>query len=186
MKKNQFQLIFIISIFAITNQLSAQSVGYCWLNQAGGSDRDAGHGISLFGSSDILITGKLDQNVFINNYNSTSKLNWSVVFGNASSKSAGNDVATSDSRIFIVGSFQDTVAFGSFSLVSDSNSDDIFIARLDGSGNVIWATRAGGSLEDIGTGIAVGNFGLDVFVTGWFRGSATFGKEEANQTGRKR
>ena len=182
MKKNQFQLIFIISIFAITNQLSAQSVGYCWLNQAGGSNRDAGHGISLFGSSDILITGKLDQNVFINNYNSTSKLNWSMVFGNASSKSAGNDVATSDSRIFIVGSFQDTVAFGSFSLVSDSNSDDIFIVRLDGSGNVIWATRAGGSLEDIGTGIAVGNFGSDVFVTGWFRDLATFGKGEANQT----
>ena len=47
--------------------------------------------------------------------------------------------------------------------------------------DLLWATRAGGTSDDEGRGIATTARG-DSYVTGVFRGTATFGPGDANET----
>src|SRR2546427_3355375 len=48
---------------------------------------------------------------------------------------------------YVTGSFHDVVAFGSTNLTS-SGGFDIFVAKYDNAGNVLWAQQAGSSLYD--------------------------------------
>jgi hypothetical protein len=50
--------------------------------------------------------------------------------------------------------------------------DDIFVSKLDTSGNFLWARRMGGTDYDFGNGIAVNSSG--VYTTGYFVGTSDF------------
>lgn len=79
---------------------------------------------------------------------------------------------------YITGWFEDSLKFGSFgmkaSVAGNAFASDIFIAKYDINGNFVWAKKAGGTNYDYGTGIATDSAG-NVFVTGLFTGTATFG-----------
>ncbi len=79
---------------------------------------------------------------------------------------------------YITGWFEDSLKFGSFSLkasvAGNSFASDIFIAKYDVNGNFVWAKKAGGTNYDYGNGIATDPAG-NVYVTGLFIGTATFG-----------
>jgi hypothetical protein len=69
----------------------------------------------------------------------------------------------------------ENASFGTKLLSSSSVLlDDIFVAKHDSSGQVLWARRAGDSGSDCGNGIAVDYLG-NSYVTGFFSGTATFG-----------
>ena len=59
---------------------------------------------------------------------------------------------------FITGYFNNTATFGSTSLTS-SGLQDIFIAKYNSSGVLLWVKKAGGTGSDIGFGIAFNSFG---------------------------
>ena len=82
---------------------------------------------------------------------------------------------TKDDRgnIYVAGRFEGTASFGTFSLVSAGVSD-IYVGKLDNVGNWLWVTRAGGGGADAALGVAV-DTGGNVYVTGSFQSSATFG-----------
>jgi hypothetical protein len=95
----------------------------------------------------------------------------------------GYDIATDLSgNSYVCGSFMGTASFGTFSLTSNSASMDIFVAKLDSSGNWLWAIQAGGPTDDWGRGIAVDNGG-NVYLTGSFTGTATFGTTTLSNNG---
>ncbi len=74
---------------------------------------------------------------------------------------------------YIIGSYIDTVKFGSITLLAKNHSQDIFVAKLDSLGHYIWAKSFGGTGVDEGFGIAVDNSG-NVFCTGGFNGHMFF------------
>jgi hypothetical protein len=55
------------------------------------------------------------------------------------------------------------------------------VAKYDREGALLWATRAGGAGSDTALGIATTERG-DSLVAGGFRGIATFGEGEPNET----
>jgi hypothetical protein len=59
---------------------------------------------------------------------------------------------------------------------------DIFITKLDSSGKVLWATRAGGTDADSGGEISVDNTGAS-YITGTFTSQASFGNKTTSVTG---
>lgn len=105
-------------------------------------------------------------------------------------KNAGSwcsDLAVlSEDTFVITGHFQDTVMFGAgeaneTSLTAASSEMEIYIARYDSSGGLLWARSAGGVDPDVGSGVAILPDD-SVVVTGVFSGTATFGAGELNET----
>jgi len=90
---------------------------------------------------------------------------------------------TTDSMgsIFVTGGFSSTQTFGTTSLQA-SGSSDVFVLKLDSSGNVIWAKNLGGSGFDFGKSIALDNAG-NVLIVGYYETSATFGTITLNPMG---
>jgi hypothetical protein len=76
-------------------------------------------------------------------------------------------------NLYVSGSYSGTETFGSTTLTS-SGSEEIFVAKLDPSGQVLWAVSAGGPGIDDANGLAVDAAG-NVTVTGSFEGTASFG-----------
>jgi hypothetical protein len=85
----------------------------------------------------------------------------------------GTGIASdSNGNIFITGDFTGTITFGDVPLVS-AGVGDIFIVKYDGTGNLLWARRAGGSSEIHARDIAVDAAG-HCYITGEFYDSASF------------
>lgn len=88
----------------------------------------------------------------------------------------GESIATDASgNVFVTGYFNSTsISFGSTTL-TNAGSQDIFLVKYDASGNVLWATRAGGTGNDQSLSVATDNEG-NVFITGTYGSSTiTFG-----------
>lgn len=66
--------------------------------------------------------------------------------------------------------------------VYSNGSHDIFLAKIDGSGNVLWSKRAGGSSYDAGGGVALDDFG-NVYITGYFSSTSDFDTVVLNSSG---
>lgn len=75
--------------------------------------------------------------------------------------------------LLVTGSFEDYCVFGNDTLFSEG-ADDLFLAKYDDNGNVMWKARAGGPTSDKGLGI-VADKSANVFVTGSYTGTADFG-----------
>jgi len=77
--------------------------------------------------------------------------------------------------------FDGTATFEGTNLTS-AGGYDLFVAKYDTNGTLAWAKQEGGASNDYGDGIAVGGNG-NIYVTGDFSGSATFGGINLNATG---
>ncbi len=78
--------------------------------------------------------------------------------------------------VYTTGLFRGTADFSPDVVAPDLTSagdNDIFVSKLNGSGNYDWAVRLGGTTNDFGYGIAVDGGG-DVYTTGVFTGTADF------------
>jgi hypothetical protein len=108
---------------------------------------------------------------------------WATQAGGTSSGS-GNAISTlSDGSAIVTGSFQGTATFGSTTLTS-AGSYDAFVAKIDASGTYLWATKAGDTATDEGSGISTLSDGSAI-VTGWFEGTATFGSTTLTSAGNR-
>ncbi|MES2139700.1 MAG: SBBP repeat-containing protein [Bacteroidota bacterium] len=165
-----------------------------WAKKAGGSGEDEGFGISSDGSGNAYVTGYFTgtanfsgtsvssnggTDIFLAKYNPSGTLLWVKKFG-GSATDVGNAIKVNSSgSIFLTGGFRNTTLFGSISLRTPNGNSDVFIARLDSSGNVIWAKKAGGTNNDTGRGIAIDG-SSNCFITGNCGQSATFGSTTIN------
>jgi hypothetical protein len=76
-------------------------------------------------------------------------------------------------NIVLSGFFLSTVTFGTQNLTSEG-SYDVFVSKVDISGNFSWAIKAGGTGDDQGASVICGNDG-SVFINGFFENIAYFG-----------
>ncbi|KPL13221.1 MAG: hypothetical protein AMS26_15270, partial [Bacteroides sp. SM23_62] len=85
----------------------------------------------------------------------------------------GTGIASDTSgNIFITGNFTGTITFGDVPLES-GGLGDIFIVKYDGTGNLLWARRAGGGSNIYANDIAVDPAG-NCYIIGEFYDSASF------------
>src|ERR1035437_7007801 len=94
--------------------------------------------------------------------------------------------ADASGNVFITGTFfSPTLTFGSITLTNvnpSGSTSDVFIAKYDANGNVLWAKSVGGE-GDVCNSISADASG-NVFITGWFScSSITFGSTTLTNTG---
>lgn len=74
-----------------------------------------------------------------------------------------------DGDVFVAGNFKTSIDLGEGALESPSNNDDIFVARHEGSGGLVYGVHFGGNGAEKASAIAVDGGGLAA-VAGWFKG----------------
>ncbi|MES2284137.1 MAG: SBBP repeat-containing protein [Bacteroidota bacterium] len=151
----------------------------------GGSDRGLGisesngnvyitgdfQGTGYFPGTTLVTTGGLD--IFVAKYNSAGDFQWikkAGGVGNDEGYSISSDLA---GNAYVTGYFSGTAIFSGTSITS-YGANDIFIAKYNPAGGLLWVKKAGGTGSDYGMGIKVDNSN-NVFLTGGFRLTSTFG-----------
>ncbi|HKR07077.1 MAG TPA: SBBP repeat-containing protein [Bacteroidia bacterium] len=168
------------------------SGNFVWARQIGGPSEDIGKSIAIDGSGNVYITGYFNgtadfdlgagtvsltsygfQDVFIAKLDASGNFIWIKQLGGTSSDFANSVAVDGSGNIFTIGNFSGTGDFdpnaGTFNLTSAGNYD-VFISKLDVSGNFVWAKQLG---AEFGNSIAVDGAG-NVFTTGYFNGSPDF------------
>jgi hypothetical protein len=100
---------------------------------------------------------------------------WALATGGSGGLSTNPSLSQPDAAgdIYVTGYFNGTVTFGSTTLTASSNSTS-FVAKVDTSGNVLWAEQFGGLAGGAWNGIAVDGSG-NVYLSGNFDGTQSFG-----------
>lgn len=124
----------------------------------------------IFGS--IPLTSVGGQEIFVVKYDGSGSALWARVAGGTSDDVGTAIAVDAAGNSYVTGRYEDTMTIGSFSLTS-AGDRDVFAAKYDPGGNVLWVRSAGGLESDLGRGIGVDAAGNSV-VTGTYQSTATF------------
>jgi hypothetical protein len=167
-----------------------------WVRQMGGTETDFARGIVLDDHDNIYTTGNFagtvdfnpgsgtanltskntSADVFVSKLDSAGNYVWVRQLGGSGADIANGIALGPDGSIYTTGYFSGTADFDPGSAarnLTSNGTSDIFISKLNSSGNYVWACQFGGNLDDVGNGIAVASDG-SVYSTGKFRGTADF------------
>jgi hypothetical protein len=116
-----------------------------------------------------VLTSAGGSDVYIARLNPSGGHVWSKRFGNVSSQAATGIAVDEEGNVLVTGSFQGTINFGG-SVLSSEGSDDIFVVKLNPSGNHIWSYSFGGVGSQVGLRVGWDSFEY-VFLAGRFAGT---------------
>lgn len=167
-----------------------------WVKQIGGIFDDFGGSIAVDGLGNVYSTGLYNSSsvdfdpgpntnnlphsgladAYILKLDGAGNFLWAKRMGGS-----GNDIPTSitlddNGNIYTLGFFQSTVDFDPGTGISNLTSNggyDIFIQKLDSSGNFVWVKQIGGINDDYGYKIFTNSFG-DIYLTGSFQDTVDF------------
>jgi hypothetical protein len=131
---------------------------------------DFGNGIPPFTSNN----GGGDTDLVLAKLDPAGDALWAQTFGAAGSPQYGYAIAVDAAgNAVITGGFVSSIDFGAGALASAGGSD-VFVAKFDPTGLVVWSKKAGNNADQTGRAIAVTPQG-DVVVAGGFGGQIDFG-----------
>ena len=173
---------------------------FVWVKQIGGAEDDNGQSLKVDNLGNIFVTGTFSESVdfdpgpdtfiinavgerdiFVLKLNAAGSLIWVKQMGGI-----GEDIGESIdldnlANVYITGSFQGTVDFDPGDAIFNLNAGekpDVFIQKLDVSGNLLWVKQIGGAGKDRGRSIAVDLIG-NVYISGYFKETVDFDPGDA-------
>jgi hypothetical protein len=161
---------------------------WLWAKRAGGTGHESSYSICTDASGNCYLSGAFQGTADFGPFSLTSaggadaiiaKLDtdgnwlWAVrAGGTGATDVAWNIAADTTQNCYVTGVFMGLATFGTTTLTS-AGVYDVFVAKLNESGQWQWATRAGGPASEQGYGIALDNGG-NVYIAGYFAGTADF------------
>ena len=166
-----------------------------WIRTIGGTSEEQGVSISIDNSDNIYVTGFFSgtvdfypgagtnnltsggvRDLFIQKWDISGNAIWAKSFGGSFGSETVTSISTDASgNIYTTGHFKGTIDFDPGAGLSNLTSNglyDIFIQKLDASGNFLWAKNMGGTEDDYGRDITTDASG-NVYTTGSFRSNIT-------------
>ena len=179
------------AVYVAGNQIAKYTTDghVAWSQSLGGSSylANVAWGVAVDSTGDVYASGYFTgsmtlgtqtlnsaggDDAFVAKFDSAGNVLWAESFGGAGDDHAYG-IAVDNSGAYIAGRYSGTVSFGANFLTS-SGDTDVFALKLDPSGNVVYATGAGGTGHDSGLDMAVDGSG-QAYITGYFAGTANFG-----------
>ncbi|MFA4852315.1 MAG: SBBP repeat-containing protein [Bacteroidales bacterium] len=166
-----------------------------WAKSAGGTSDDLANSVAVdssgntylagrfrsptitFGSTTLTNAGVNHADIFLAKYDANGNVLWAKSSGGTGNDWANSVAVDASGNTYLTGVFiSPTITFGSTTLTNASyNSQDMFLAKYDTSGYVLWAKSAGGTYDDEAFSITVDASG-NIYLAGYFFSSTiTFG-----------
>lgn len=165
-----------------------------WVNQFGAMQLQESRDITVDGSGNVYTVGYFEntvdfdpgvgvfnltavggRNLFVSKLNSDGEFIWALTSGGSGSNEATSIYIDANGDIFLTGYYQGTVDFDPGVGVSEFTSEgsyDVYVMKLNSSGDLIWVKTLGGTSVDTGNSIYADSEG--VYVTGRFQGTMDF------------
>ncbi len=190
--------LLLIAIFVI-NIANAQTPNWLWAKSAGGTGNDGANLVAVDASGNAFVVGIFSSttitfgstiltnaggyDIFLAKYDASGNVLWAKNAGGINDDEANSVAVDTLGNIYITGFFSSpTITFGSTTLtnVGDTNSSsgqDIFLAKYDAEGNLLWAKSAGGISYDRAISVAVDASGNAYLTGGYNSPTISFGSD---------
>jgi hypothetical protein len=178
-------------------KLSGVDGRYVWARRFGGVGQEAGRGVAVDGSGNVVITGYFGSSTdfgggtvanssldgFVAKYSGVDgHYLWARRLGGTGADEGRGVVVDGSGNVLVTGYFQTSADFGGGPLTS-AGSSDLFVAKYAGvDGRHLWSQRWGGLSNDLGSGVATDSGG-NVLVTGFFWNTVDFGNGPLTSAG---
>ncbi|HEX8516260.1 MAG TPA: T9SS type A sorting domain-containing protein [Bacteroidia bacterium] len=186
--KKIYVAVLLNSLFI---NLDAQN--FDWAKCEGKYAYDYGYGISTDVSGNVYVAGKYEEDgaffsgttvpcagnhdMFLAKYTSSGNLVWIRTAGGVLGDYAHAMVTDHTNFIYVAGELEgsgDVVSFSNSSVTLNTNGDnDIFVAKYDMNGNLLWAKSAGGGGGEKALGVSYDNAG-NVYICGNYKTSFVY------------
>jgi hypothetical protein len=203
--------VFTCIILTLNFLTAQQNVNWSWARSGNGIDdgSDGTFGTCVDASGNVFITGAftlkgitfsspsntvtlmnsdtLTDEMFVAKYDAMGNLLWANSAMGNGDHDRGLSVAVDPAgNSYVTGYFKSpTIVFDTYTLTNNSQTGlaDIFVVKYGPAGNVIWAHRFGGALEEWGMDI-VADAGGNTYLTGFFNSlSVSFGSVSVIHSG---
>lgn len=164
------------------------SGGHVWSRRFGGDGSATTYNLAVDPSGAVLVVGWFDgvvdfgggartsagaTDIFLVKLDADGEYLWDIEYGDGAAQESEGVASDSDGNILIAGTFQGSVDLGGEVLTS-AGDGDIFVAKLDPDGNLLWSRRYGDDAFQAAARITSDPFG-DIVFTGHAAGSVDFG-----------
>ena len=192
-----FNLVAVGSYDIFVCKLSASTGTVTWAKTMGGDNKDEGISIGLDPANNIYIGGNFrkdvdfdpgvgstilstnasNSDVFVVKLDASGNFVWAKRMGCISSENDETfNINVTANGVLVTGYFRTTgtvnADFGSTTLTSNG-SEEIYVCKLDLSGNFVWAKGMGSNVADNGSAVAADASG-NVYLTGYFQNTVDF------------
>lgn len=187
MRKNYYLPAILWSLLLTHAGISyAQATDWQWAKAAGGDNFDAAMSLSTDPTGNLIVAGYFKstsitfgsetltntssyEHMYLTKYDASGQVLWAKSFGGKAQVIPKSVTTDADGNILVSGYFRyDTVAFGS-TLLPNNGFRDMFLAKFDADGQVLWARSAGSGSWDDGLCVHV-DIGGNILVSGYFNG----------------
>ncbi len=189
--KTNFKIFALLAMLVLGEKTFAQTPSWQWAKSAGSTGGEAAMGTALDGSGNLFTIGWYTSanitfgattltnpgigtgDIFLTKYDAAGNVLWAKTFGGVDGDIGNGVAADASGNVYITGWYSSpTINFGTTTLTNaGSASSDMFIVKLNASGNEVWAKSVGGVAGDRGYGITLDASG-NVFTTGGFSSSS--------------
>ena len=175
--------------------IHAQSPTLTWAKQLGSTSNDYGNSVFVDASGNVYTSGSFQgtvdfdpgagvsnltsagsDDIFVSKLDASGNFVWAKAMGGTSADASKSILIDASGNVYTTGLFRGTCDFdpgAGVSNLTSAGTDEIFISKLDASGNFLWAKRIGGTSGDRGLSIVVDGSG-NVYTTGYFQGTVDF------------
>jgi len=131
----------IEDIYLVRTDADGDSV---WTRTYGGTTGDAGYDLAVLPDSGFIIAGIKGSDVYLIRTDSRGDTVWTRTFGGTGNDFANAVIPTADGGFVVAGA---TNSFG-------AGLSDLYLLKVDGSGNLLWSKIYGGTKNDWGAAVA--------------------------------
>lgn len=125
------------------------------------------------GSGSSMLTSLGLSDGFVLKLDVSGNFSWARKMGGLLADNVNAIASDLSGNVYVTGAFQGNADFGSGTALSSMGMSDVFISKIDLSGNFMWTKNIGSSTDDYGNAIVVNNAG-NIFTTGVYSGKADF------------
>ena len=168
---------FVAKFNSLGDAIWLRDIGSAFLDGATGVGTDAAGDVFITGYflNNAIYTGNVDStlnspyssNVFTIKYDSSGNKRWAKYAGGNNGNGPGGIAADAEGNVYITGYFSDTIALDNDTLVGNG-LQNIFTAKYNTAGVLLWAQSTGGDNIDQPNGIACDALGK-AYITGYFQ-----------------